>query len=327
MSVSNQHLAVLRSVLGNKVVSYHPVFARALGSVPAAVMLSQAYFWQENAQHRDLKEIEGRMCFTKTAAEWYDATGVTDDAQVTARNVLNSSGFWYEKRAGLPAKLYFHVDLESLVSVIYGYLNSGIQVSVDNRSKNRQYTRSSDGTFRQPVSVNYGNNIINVESNKRVLESRERGDARAERQPLLESKKGKKPPSSARPPAPAGSPAATTFSETIWLTATAGTWATALHEYDPETVDADADYYRARCRDWSAQNPGKPCANWLAKAAQFIRDDRAKNRLHTIQPIDNASNTAPSGAGRQGRLTFDRTDIVERAKRTAERLGRSNGIQ
>lgn len=317
MKKNSPTIEVLKSVLGGRVVSYHPVFARALRSVPAAVMLSQAYFWQENANHRDLKEIDGAKYFTATALEWYEATGVTDDAQVTARKVLCDSGFWREKRAGVPAKLYFHVDLESLVSVIYGYLNSGIQVSVDNRSKNREYTRSSDGTFRQPVSVIYGNTIKveSIETNKRV-----RGEA-AHRQKSsdFDSKKEKKPPPvPGVPPAPS----ATTFSDSIWAKATTGAFASALHEYDPQTADADASYYKNRCRDWSAQHPERPKRDWLAFAAQIIQDDRNKNKLITLQPQTPATNgnrnTVTTG-------TFDRTRTIDRAERLAAKYRTKNG--
>ena len=311
---------VLKSVLGGRVVSYHPVFARALRSVPAAVILSQAFFWQENAHHRDLKEIDGDMYFTATAAEWYEATGVTDDAQVTARKVLCDSGFWREKRAGVPAKLYFRIDLESLVSVIYGYLNSGIQVSVDNRSKNREYTRSSNGTFRQPVSVIYGN-TIKVESIETNMRVRERGEPAPKTAAFDTEKKEKAPPIPGAPPAGPGLQP-TTFSQSIWSSSTVGAFAQALHQYAPETVDADADYYRARCRDWSAQHPDKKKPDWLAFAAQIISDDRRKQKLVTLQPSSHDNTANNPTLGQPGTKPFlDQRNIAERAARVAERLG------
>lgn len=80
----------------------------------------------------------------------------------------------------------------------------------------------------------------------------------------------------------------TTFADSIWATATTGTFATALHDYDPATKDADAGYYRNRCRDWSAQNPNKPKPNWIAFAAQIIADDRRQpNKLVTKSTPDN----------------------------------------
>lgn len=318
MNQKNQPLAVLKSLLGGRVVSYHAVFARALRNVPAGVMLSQGFFWQENANFKDLREIDGRRYFTATAAEWYEATGVTDDQQLTARDVLRSAGFWMEKRAGLPAKLYFHIDLDILVSVIYGYLENGKQVSVDTRHQNREITRASNGKFRLQETVNHGNTNIGRES-KRVFESREREALGAQNLPDFENqKKEKAPPVAARPPAPL----ATTFQDSIWSTATTGAFAQALHDYDPATSDADAGYYRQRCRDWSAQNPHKPKRDWLAFAAQIISDDRAKQKLVTIQPLSHANSTRNHPSANS---VFDTTSITGIARRVAERRRRANG--
>lgn len=132
-------------------------------------------------------------------------------------------------------------------------------------------------------------------------------------------KKEKAPPVAAPPPALS----ATTFQESIWSTATTGAFARALHEYDPATVDADAVYYRQRCRDWSAQNLHKPKRNWLAFAAQIINDDRAKQKLVTIQPVDHASNTNNSAAGPSNQQSLlDRDSIAQRAAVLADRYRR-----
>lgn len=314
-----QTLAVLKSILGQKVVSFHSIFARALRNVPAGVMLSQGFFWQENAQFRQLREIDGISYFTATASEWYDATGVTDDQQLTARDVLRSSGFWTEKRAGLPAKLYYHIDLDILVSVIYGFLENGKQVSVDTRHKNREITRASDGKFRQPVSVNHGNNIIKVESLESFDSSRE---SSGEKKLNVDSKKKEKAPLiAARPPANLENQIPTTFQNSIWATATVGAWATALHAHAPESVDADAGYYLRRCRDWSAKHPNRGYSNWLAFAAQIIDDDRRRGKLVTLKPIEYETDRRNHGS------FIDRDAATRRAHRVARRLvGADGGI-
>ena len=110
----------------------------------------------------------------------------------------------------------------------------------------------------------------------------------------------------------------TTFADSIWATATTGTFATALHDYDPTTKDADAGYYRNRCRDWSAQNPGKP-RNWIAFAAQIIGDDRTQSKLVTLKSANHDSDrhtllTNP--------LTGNTTNLerVSRAAASAQRV-------
>ncbi len=110
----------------------------------------------------------------------------------------------------------------------------------------------------------------------------------------------------------------TTFADSIWATATTGAFATALHDYDPATADADAGYYRNRCRDWSAQNPGKP-RNWIAFAAQIIGDDRTQSKLVTLNSANHDSDrhtllTNP--------LTGNTTNLerVSRAAASAQRV-------
>lgn len=167
----SKELQVLKKILGEGVVSFHAVFAKALGSVPAGLMLSQGYFWQEKAEYKKPVVIEGKEFFTKTAKQWYDATGITEEAQKTARERLKDSTIWKEARAGMPAQTYFRIDLETLVSVIHRYLETGIPVSVDYRSKKREFTRSSNGKFRQQGTVINGS--YNKESNESLFESNE----------------------------------------------------------------------------------------------------------------------------------------------------------
>ncbi len=157
--------------------------------------------------------------------------------------------------------------------------------------------------------------------------STESSAARAENHQDVEKEKGKKaPPIPGAPPAgptgPTIQPA--TFSQSIWATATTGAFAQALHEYAPETADADAGYYRQRCRDWSAQNPNKAKPDWIAFAAQIIGDDRSRGKLVTIQPIQSqngiSSNTSSAGPGQSSN-----DNLVERAAAIADRIKKSRG--
>lgn len=117
------------------------------------------------------------------------------------------------------------------------------------------------------------------------------------------------------PPIPAAPPVL--FTESEWIR-NPGRFISALSELFPQ---ADGQYYFNRCKTWSRNKQAKS-SDWLQQASDLIESDRLRGELHTIQPISDASNTTPSGTGRQGRLTFDRADIAERARRTAERIGR-----
>lgn len=174
-------------------VAYHPILARALGSVPAAVMLSQGIYWQNKS------EQDGGTTFFLTAEEWFNQTGVTEDAQKTARKVLGKAGFWHEKLMGMPARMHYRIDVDALVAVIDQYLKTATPVAVDYRNKKREKPRTSSGKFRQQVAVNYGNKET-IENKERLI----REGARAENEP--ETIEAEKNTTSPIPPAP--SPAA-----------------------------------------------------------------------------------------------------------------------
>lgn len=130
-------------------VAYHAVLAKALRSVPAAVMLSQGIYWQRQA------EKAGRDTFWMTIEGWYEQTGITPESQNTARRVLRNAGFWHEMLVGMPAKTHYRIDVPALVTVITGYLETGQQVTVDHRNKPRLMPRTSHGKYRQHSTVVY----------------------------------------------------------------------------------------------------------------------------------------------------------------------------
>ncbi len=180
-------LQVLKGILGGGNISYHAVFAKCLGSVPSAVMLSQALFWQENAKFKKPINIGGHDYFCKTVEEWFDATGISEETQRTARDKMKSCGILKEIRAGLPAKTHYRIDLDCLVAVISGYLETGKQATEDNRKLKRQLTRTDGGKFRRTVAVINGSNII--ESSESTNESLESNIPDAEKAPVNPSPK------------------------------------------------------------------------------------------------------------------------------------------
>nr|MDQ3828913.1 hypothetical protein [Candidatus Tectomicrobia bacterium] len=56
--------------------------------------------------------------FYKTQPEWEDETGMGRSEQETARKHLRRTPFWQETRRGVPAKLYFRIDLERLAEAL-----------------------------------------------------------------------------------------------------------------------------------------------------------------------------------------------------------------
>ena len=144
----SKQINVLSGILSGGTIAFHAVFAKAFRSIPVGVFLSQGYFWQENAKFRDkekYKTVEGKTFFAMTAKEWFEETSLTQEQQTRVRETLVKHNVLIEWLTDNPAKLYFHIDLEVLVSVINQYLVSGISVSVDNRNKNRFKTQTRLG--------------------------------------------------------------------------------------------------------------------------------------------------------------------------------------
>jgi hypothetical protein len=96
-------------------IAFHRIFVTLAGSFTAAGMLSQALYWTR-IKLRDQPASDG--WFYKTQAEWEEETGLTRSEQETARKHLRKTPFWGEARRGIPAKLYFRVDLDALERVL-----------------------------------------------------------------------------------------------------------------------------------------------------------------------------------------------------------------
>ncbi|AMO56576.1 hypothetical protein [Endozoicomonas montiporae] len=93
------------------VVAYRPEFREVSGSAAAAVMLSQFFYWSQNKTTR-----QRNGWFYKTAKQITEETGLTRSEQETARRRLIAAGLMQEKLCGVPAKVWFCLDLHTLAS-------------------------------------------------------------------------------------------------------------------------------------------------------------------------------------------------------------------
>jgi hypothetical protein len=78
-------------------------------------MLSQALYWTKRSTHKD-------QWFYKTQREWEEETGMGRHEQDTARKKLRDTGFWKEELHGVPATLWFRVDIAKLNAVLQSSL-------------------------------------------------------------------------------------------------------------------------------------------------------------------------------------------------------------
>jgi hypothetical protein len=98
-------LDVLQDAL-DRPIAFHRVFVKLTGSVTAALMLSQAVYWTKRANSG------GVGWFYKTITQWEEETGLSRHEQETARKALRRFSFWQEERRGVPAQMYYRVDIK-----------------------------------------------------------------------------------------------------------------------------------------------------------------------------------------------------------------------
>ncbi len=103
----------VQALLGNRPIAYHAALAKALSSATAGIFLSQLLYWSPRT-----KNEEGWVW--KTQEQVYDETALTRREQETARKILKEKQVIEERRAGVPARLFFRVNMEQLVRLLSG---------------------------------------------------------------------------------------------------------------------------------------------------------------------------------------------------------------
>jgi len=84
-------------------IAFHRSLVHLTGSITAALMLGQAWYWTARTQDPD-------GWFYKSADEWQEEIAMTRREQEGARVKLRELGFWKEERRGIPCQLYFRID-------------------------------------------------------------------------------------------------------------------------------------------------------------------------------------------------------------------------
>ena len=91
-------------------IAYYAALSRASGSVTAGLMLS--WLIQQAEDDDPLRWIPG------AAAKLEEETGLTRREQETARRQLRERRFIEERLAGIPATLYYRVNLDVVAKAV-----------------------------------------------------------------------------------------------------------------------------------------------------------------------------------------------------------------
>ena len=141
-----------------KPIAYQRIFKKITGRATAAIMLSQAWYWMPRTN-----DAEG--WFWKTQEEWEEETGLTRDEQETARKRLKELGFMSEERRGLPARMYYKVEIAAVHQAIHDAVcgtaaikngaslpdkNGGLPQSYNTENTYRDHSASQEALSGEP---------------------------------------------------------------------------------------------------------------------------------------------------------------------------------
>lgn len=261
-------------------IAFQRSFVTVTGSITSALFLSQAVYWSLRCKdHQD-----GDKWFYKTQAEWEDETGMSRYEQEGARKVLRNLGILKEKRVGIPAKLYFSIDIDALEEK----LESATKDAENQQSGMRETSNQACG---KPA-------IRPAENQQSITEITTETTADIQDPPLVPQ--GDKRPDS-------GSPRRGTRLPNDWrLPGEWGRWAIQETGLPRERILLEAatfaDYWQALPGakavklDWE-----KTWRNWIRRAASSFRTAAQRKPLANIQ----AAQQAAQALRESGRGVYD----------------------
>lgn len=107
----NPELVALIDAMNDKPIAFNRHYVALGCGINGALMLSQMVYWSKRTKDRN-------GYFYKTQEEWEDETGLTRREQETARKKLRELGFSSECKRGVPCKVHFKVERDSLYKAL-----------------------------------------------------------------------------------------------------------------------------------------------------------------------------------------------------------------
>ena len=99
-----------------KPINYWPMFCKAFGDSKTGIFLSNFLYWEGKQQDPD-------GWIYKSQKEILEETGLERSGQEYARTKLKKLSCLEEKRAGVPARLYYSFNWEEVDKVVTAYIN------------------------------------------------------------------------------------------------------------------------------------------------------------------------------------------------------------
>jgi hypothetical protein len=125
--------------LNQRPIAVYPIYIKITGSVNAGLLLSQLMYWYG--------AMNGKI-FYKTDAEIMEETCLSESELRTAKNKLKSMSFIEIKAKGVPAKTYYSINAEKLISEIHNFSSAK---STKLKTRNQ---RNSNSEFNETITKN-----------------------------------------------------------------------------------------------------------------------------------------------------------------------------
>jgi hypothetical protein len=140
---------VLKRLLSDRPIAFHPALARAFGGINEALFFQQIAYWSD-------KGADPEWIY-KTQADLEGETALARTQQENARRKLRALGVLEEQKRGVPARLYYRVNWEATFALLErfaqdaGNLQSRMRVS---RNQDREKTAGKDAGNSTSISEN-----------------------------------------------------------------------------------------------------------------------------------------------------------------------------
>lgn len=161
---------VLKRLLSDRPIAFHPALARAFGGINEALFFQQIAYWSDKGGDPEW--------IYKSQVELEEETCLSSYQQKQARDHLKRLGVLQDERRGVPARLYYRIEWDA----VFQLLDAAGRDS-DPESRFRETANldtETDPRFREtanldskkPASKNAGNSRSNSKSTQRVLTER-----------------------------------------------------------------------------------------------------------------------------------------------------------
>jgi hypothetical protein len=132
------------AILGSP-IAYYTAFARVLGGVEPGILTSQFFYWYGKGHNPD-------GWIYKTQSEIEEETGLTRRNQETARKKLRELGVLEERYSGMPAKLYYRLNLDTLFTLMNSWFSDEVlkEEGVQAEAEEEPSAELQDARIRHP---------------------------------------------------------------------------------------------------------------------------------------------------------------------------------